>query len=437
MPVDKKRKPVMDDDSDEDFAPSPRSPSSSSDGPPVEPESPAVTKPKKDGKKRKGDQQKAPDSGKKKPKEAALEYGVDITEVDQSPELTNKYEKMKNEDLKAVLRVRLPRPPPASRAPRRLVFFSRPRRSRRASRRPPTPLRPTASPPSLSAPAQANRMLVGGPKGTLVARCVDGELWGALPHCPRCHLGKLRVAYPNLSGHCGQGDWTCRGVFDKDLGANVRCYFTAGPGEVQRERWRDADDPAPEPVPPAAAADADAAPTDATLAEGFASMPGKDAAAEIRRVATALKFQLPTENILSEIGAKLMMTKNADTGEWDGEAALAALRDAYPPMSATEAAGGPPARCPENSGLASCLDKLVRLEKRAKGDAFKIKSYIAAAGTIRELDRVVTSGKAMAKPGPTKVAGIGKGIAAKIDEFLETGTMERITELEGEVGGVE
>ena len=110
MPVDRKRKPVMDEDSDVDFAPSPRSPSSSS-----ELESPAVTKPKKDAKKRKGDQRKAPDSGKKKPKEAALEYGVDITEVDQSPELTNKYEKMKIEELKAVLRVRLARPRTASR----------------------------------------------------------------------------------------------------------------------------------------------------------------------------------------------------------------------------------------------------------------------------------------------------------------------------------
>ena len=90
-------------------------------------------------------------------------------------------------------------------------------------------------------------MLLSGPKGVLVARCVDGELWGALPPCPRCRVGKLRVAYAHLSGHRGQGDWTCRGVFDKDLGANVRCYYTAGPGVVERERWRDADDPAPTP----------------------------------------------------------------------------------------------------------------------------------------------------------------------------------------------
>ena len=73
-----------------------------------------VEKSAKDAKKRKGDQRKAPDSGKKKPKEAALEYGVDITEVDQSPELTNKYQKMKIEELKAVLRVRLARARPAS-----------------------------------------------------------------------------------------------------------------------------------------------------------------------------------------------------------------------------------------------------------------------------------------------------------------------------------
>ena len=72
----------------------------------------------------------------------------------------------------------------------------------------------------------------------------------------------------------------------------------------------------------------------------------------------------------------------------------------------------------------------------AKGDAFKIKSYVAAAAAIRALDYAATSGKAMAKPGKTKVAGIGKGIAAKIDEFLETGTMERIVELEAS-GGVE
>jgi DNA polymerase/3'-5' exonuclease PolX len=43
----------------------------------------------------------------------------------------------------------------------------------------------------------------------------------------------------------------------------------------------------------------------------------------------------------------------------------------------------------------------------------------------------VESGKVCAKAGPKKVKGIGAGIGEKIDQFLETGTMTRITELEG------
>ena len=41
-------------------------------------------------------------------------------------------------------------------------------------------------------------------------------------------------------------------------------------------------------------------------------------------------------------------------------------------------------------------------------------------------------GKLAAKAGKTKVKGVGKGLGEKIDEFLETGTMSRIAELEGQ-----
>jgi hypothetical protein len=67
-------------------------------------------------------------------------------------------------------------------------------------------------------------MHCSGAKAMLVARCVDGELWGALPTCPRCKVAKLKVAYRSLQGHDGQGDWTCRGTWDKDLGTLVGLY---------------------------------------------------------------------------------------------------------------------------------------------------------------------------------------------------------------------
>ena len=49
-----------------------------------------------------------------------------------------------------------------------------------------------------------------------------------------------------------------------------------------------------------------------------------------------------------------------ETDKWDGHAAIAALREDHAPMSAEEAAGGPPAKCEANSALATCLDKLAR-----------------------------------------------------------------------------
>jgi hypothetical protein len=72
-------------------------------------------------------------------------------------------------------------------------------------------------------------------------------LWGALPTCPRCKVAKLKVAYRSLQGHNGQGDWTCRGSWDKDIGTLVPCFFRAAPGGVTRDPWRDVDDPAPKP----------------------------------------------------------------------------------------------------------------------------------------------------------------------------------------------
>ena len=124
-------------------------------------------------------------------------------------------------------------------------------------------------------------------------------------------------------------------------------------------------------------------------------------------------------------GSLLVIYKD-DEGRWDGAATLKALREKYPPLTNEEAAGGPPATHPDNSALASCLDELVRLEtKHKEADAFKLRAYKSAAMEIRALDRAITSGKACAKAGPTKVKGVGKGLAEKIDEFLTTGTMAR------------
>ena len=319
-------------------------------------------------------------SPKKKEKDTHPDYGIDLTEFDQSPQLTAKYAAMSTTELGQWLK--------------------------------------------------ANRVVKPASKAQMVARCVDGELWGALPPCPRCHVGRLKVRYASPDAHGGQGEWTCGGSYDKGINVVVKCYFTAEPRELERLPWRDLHDPAPLPRAPAEAAADDAA---AEFPPDFASFEIHEATTAIKDIALKHGFQLPLKHRNPAVFGHLNATKT-DEGTWDGAAALASLRKEFPPLTAEDKADGPPALCPENSALVACLDKLASLERQAGTDTFKVGAYKSAATEIRALDYAITSGKLAANAGPTKVKGVGKGLGEKIDEFLETGTMSRIAELEAQTG---
>ena len=57
--------------------------------------------------------------------------------------------------------------------------------------------------PELKAVCEANAQLKGGTKPELVQRCIDGAQHGALPRCPECGGGLLKVTTPSRYTHCG------------------------------------------------------------------------------------------------------------------------------------------------------------------------------------------------------------------------------------------
>ena len=245
-------------DSDDDFAPSAEA------SPEVKPKPKKKSKPKAAETTKPKPELADDDDGTqaspkdKKKKEAALDYGVDITTYDQSPELTAKYSAMSVTELNQWLK--------------------------------------------------ANRVVKGAAnKANMVARCVDGELFGAFPPCPRCVTGKLKVTYASLDAHGGQGEWTCRGAFDEAIGMRVKCYFTARPGEVTRLQWRDMHDPAPEPEKPGGGGAGTTTTDDAKFPDGFETFIPKDAANAVKAIALAMGFQLPAEGANSEIGEFLFI----------------------------------------------------------------------------------------------------------------------------------
>ena len=258
MGADKRKADLS--DSDDDFAPSAEA------SPEVKPKPKKKSKPKAASDTKPKPELADDDDGTqaspkdKKKKEAALDYGVDITTYDQSPELTAKYSAMSVTELNQWLK--------------------------------------------------ANRVVKGAAnKANMVARCVDGELFGAFPPCPRCVTGKLKVTYASLDAHGGQGEWTCRGAFDEAIGMRVKCYFTARPGEVTRLQWRDMHDPAPEPEKPGGGAGTTTT-DDAKFPDGFETFIPKDAANAVKAIALAMGFQLPAEGANSEIGEFLFIFGN-------------------------------------------------------------------------------------------------------------------------------
>jgi hypothetical protein len=85
----------------------------------------------------------------------------------------------------------------------------------------------------MQAELRLNSQAVSGNKSALVPRCVDGQMYGALPHCPRCSEGRLRVAYEAKFLHGGRGKYTCSGSRD-EMGWHA-CSFRAG--TCNRPAW--------------------------------------------------------------------------------------------------------------------------------------------------------------------------------------------------------
>ena len=54
-----------------------------------------------------------------------------------------------------------------------------------------------------------NNAIKSGNKEEKINRCIDGRIFGALPVCPTCQFGKLRVRCPVCSEVRGRG--RCRG----------------------------------------------------------------------------------------------------------------------------------------------------------------------------------------------------------------------------------
>lgn len=77
-----------------------------------------------------------------------------------------------------------------------------------------------------------NKAPITGNKDVLLLRIIDGEVYGRLGRCPICVKGRLKL--------CDEGDKVeCKGFYNEDVGAFEVCYFSMEPEKVPRLPWFD------------------------------------------------------------------------------------------------------------------------------------------------------------------------------------------------------
>ncbi|ETL44815.1 hypothetical protein F441_05120 [Phytophthora nicotianae CJ01A1] len=108
--------------------------------------------------------------------------------------------------------------------------------------------------------------------------------------------------------------------------------------------------------------------------------------------------------------------KSAEVKDEDGDDADEDEKKTKKPRKKAEAT------CEDNQALADAFAELSGFEFK-RGEKFKGGTWSKVAKAIRDCETKLTCGK-----DALKLKGVGKSSAAKIDEFLETGTLEKLEE---------
>eukprot|EP00468_Gymnochlora_sp_CCMP2014_P013348 CAMPEP_0167765264 /NCGR_PEP_ID=MMETSP0110_2-20121227/14573_1 /TAXON_ID=629695 /ORGANISM="Gymnochlora sp., Strain CCMP2014" /LENGTH=327 /DNA_ID=CAMNT_0007652923 /DNA_START=70 /DNA_END=1053 /DNA_ORIENTATION=- len=160
----------------------------------------------------------------------------------------------------------------------------------------------------------------------------------------------------------------------------------------------------------------------------------KEATKILKGVAKSLEFPLPEDEVNASIRCGQCLMGNKVDGKFDFNKALKALAEELrcpekipgAKVKAKKKRNAPEANMKENMGIVESFWELASFEFKDMQNKMKGIAYQKVARAVAGLDYVVTNGSILAKKGPKKVAGIGKVSGMKIDEFLETGKIERL-----------
>jgi len=290
-----------------------------------------------------------------------------------------------------------------------------------------------------------NNQILGGTKGFVLFKVIDGILHGRLSVCPMCQ-GNLKFVDDDYEKiHCS-------GTYDEDIGRRIPCsyvtsrldskdvhrvlpFYTDEPSEEEKEEMIRIKEEKQEgegmtknednPVAQELLKEANLLKIDMSTSDGK-----KKAAADFLALVDG-KVDLPANrNAKMEIG-KLVMANQDKTPKEIMEAIFSKYSFAdmkVEKTAAKEAAFEAACTNPKNAKLILAFKECSKYYFE-EGNRNAGSTYVKAIAALTELEEEVTVDNAMSfSKNKTKLPGIGKKSAEKMLEFVTTGTFEKLEE---------
>mmetsp|Transcript_16113 Transcript_16113/g.19686 ORF Transcript_16113/g.19686 Transcript_16113/m.19686 type:complete len:457 (+) Transcript_16113:117-1487(+) len=281
-----------------------------------------------------------------------------------------------------------------------------------------------------------NKIHKTGKKEFLLIRAIDGNVYGRIPKCAACGEGRPRISDDG-------SEIICSGYFDEDNAAHKTCgtkmkvenarriqpWFDHEPTEEEKEAtWPEEKqnvDSANDGIPKAFKEAIKKLDWDRSNKDNI-----KKLAADLCDLCSSdtSPIAIDDKNSRTTIGQIIVQNKTASSEE-----VLGLIVEKYGIKEKKEAAAKEKSAILKASCEVASNAPIYEILLEFSEIYFKEKntnagnSYRKVANVVKELDFEITSDNAQGLgKGKTKVAGIGKGSAEKIHEFLTTGTIEKL-----------
>mmetsp|Transcript_10528 Transcript_10528/g.19646 ORF Transcript_10528/g.19646 Transcript_10528/m.19646 type:complete len:446 (-) Transcript_10528:497-1834(-) len=290
-----------------------------------------------------------------------------------------------------------------------------------------------------------NKTPCTGNKDLLLLRIIDGEVYGRLGKCPICVKGQLKL---NDEGTEVQ----CKGFFNEDIGAHEACYFSIDPARARRHVWFNHEPTKEEQEEMKNEQQAVKTDTDgsaAVLPVHFLQNIKTNMEWNVSNKEGIKQTTLTLSKILSSDDSPIAIPSNIDTSKVRMEVGKIILQNKDKSMEdilelITQKYGLKENKEKEDKVKEKMTASICHVEANAKicnlfrdlaaaysaeGNRHAATTYRKVVGVIIDLDFEITVDNAKGLgSGKNKVPGIGKKSAEYMQEFLETGTLQKLEE---------